>query len=183
MQSVRLSTRTCSKSLAGRGSNPPIRCPPRQQARSTTTDPYIMVGEGDGVSTNILWKHPDNPRLADDVLLEGIGGLIIALLCLTACGIGQAKILEAKDVQFFKVESIGQTPNEHLRLSGLAFNSAMTVKQIAVERHGSQPAVLVYLELARSGKSGSFTYELTIPSWAQQVTFGTAATIIWSRPS
>ncbi len=113
----------------------------------------------------------------------GICRSIIALLCLTACGIGQAKILEAKDVQFFKVETVGQPPDQHLHLSGLAFNSAMVVKQIAAERHGSQLAVLVYLESARPGKSGSFTYELAIPSWAQQITFGTHATIIWSRPT
>jgi hypothetical protein len=116
--------------------------------------------------------------------MKGIIRLILAiasLLCGASCSVNQGEILEAKDVQFLKVETLKQTPGINLRITGLAFKSSMSVDRITEERHGSQLNILVHLKLARPGTSGSFAHEVRVQDWTDHVTFGKAEKIIWSR--
>jgi len=106
---------------------------------------------------------------------------IASLLSGSGCSASQGEILEAKDVQFFKVEALDLTPELKLRISGLAFKSSMSVDRITEERHGSQLNILIFLKVAKPGTSGSFAHEVSIPNWTDQVTFGKAGEVIWSR--
>src|SRR5258708_11291879 len=79
------------------------------------------------------------------------------------CTFMHHEIIESKDVQFFKVEKL---PGEHpvkVRLSGLAFKSAMSVTKITTKIEGSAIIVSVHLALAKPGTSGSFEYDLVVP--------------------
>ena len=91
-------------------------------------------------------------------------------------------LLESKDIQYFKVEEVQATRPTKLVISGLAFNSSMTVKKITTKTTGSAIVVLVYLALSKKGTS-SFAYELTVPDSVNQVKFGSSVTPIWKRGS
>jgi hypothetical protein len=90
-------------------------------------------------------------------------------------------ILEAKDVQFFKVEIVRSATPVRLKISGLAFYSALSVRKITTRTNGHNMVVLVHLGLAKKGESGSFEYELTVPDDVMEVGFGNGAVTIWKR--
>jgi hypothetical protein len=92
-------------------------------------------------------------------------------------------LLESKYVQYFKVEEVQGTRPTRLIISGLAFNSAMTVKRITTKTIGSVIVVSVYLALTKKGTSGSFAYELTVPDSVNEVRFGSSVAPIWKRGS
>lgn len=92
-------------------------------------------------------------------------------------------ILEAKDVQNFRVEEVQGAHPTRLRLSGLAFNSSMGVRAITTKRDGAALVVLIHLSLAHRGNSGNFAYELTVPNSVDEVRFGRNATPIWKGAS
>jgi hypothetical protein len=115
---------------------------------------------------------------------NSIGSVLAVVLCATGCSaMNKDEVVEAKDIQFFKVEPQGQLSSPRLRVSGLVFRSSMSVNRITEARHESQLNLLVHVQLARPGTSGSFSYDVSIPSWAEQVTFGKDSAPIWSRPS
>ncbi len=89
--------------------------------------------------------------------------------------------LESKDVQNFKVEELSGAQPTRLKLSGLAFNSSMGVRQITTKRDGAAIVVFVHLSLAQRRASGNFAYELTVPNSVNEVRFGHSATPIWRR--
>lgn len=90
-------------------------------------------------------------------------------------------LLESKDVQFFKVEELPGARPTKLRISGLAFRSAMSVSKITTKTDGAAIVVLVYLSLAKPATSGSFAYELTVPDTVNEVRFGSSPAPIWTR--
>jgi hypothetical protein len=92
-------------------------------------------------------------------------------------------ILEAKDVQFFKVEENNSNGIQYLKLSGLAFNSSMSVEKITTLEKNGAVTVLVHLFPARAGKSGSFAYVMPIPPSANEVLFGMEGAQLWKRDS
>lgn len=110
---------------------------------------------------------------------------IVAVLAVVGCGLLYSRyfnvILESKDVQFFKVEEIPGSAPTRLRLSGLVFESAMSVRKITEEMKGTNVTVVVRVGLAKSGTSGSFSYELKLPDSIRTVSFGTDSTPIWTR--
>jgi hypothetical protein len=104
---------------------------------------------------------------------------IFALSVTFGCA-AQDMILESKDVQFFKVDTLQASPTK-LKISGLAFKSAMSVKDITATTKESVIVVRVYLAPASSDTSGSFAYELTVPPSVNEVRFGTDTAPIWKR--
>jgi hypothetical protein len=90
-------------------------------------------------------------------------------------------ILEARDVQDFRVREIqGKYPTQ-LMLSGLAFNSSMGVRNITTEREGPVLTVLVHLSLIHRANSGNFTYQMTVPDSVNEACFGRSPIAIWKR--
>jgi hypothetical protein len=90
-------------------------------------------------------------------------------------------ILEARDVQNFRVQEVrGKYPTQ-LRLSGLAFNSSMGIRNITAEREGLVLTVLVHLSLTHRANSGNFTYQMTVPDSVNEVCFGRSPIAIWKR--
>jgi hypothetical protein len=89
-------------------------------------------------------------------------------------------ILEAKDVQNFKVEELPGT-RPVLRISGLAFNSSMGVRKITATSSRATITVLVHLSLADRSKSGNFSYDLNVPDSVARVRFGRNPAPIWER--
>lgn len=102
------------------------------------------------------------------------------MILLTACSSGNKLVLEQKDVQFFQVVNINEKPTT-LKISGLAFHSALAVSEIITKEKESSLLILVYLTPARAGLSGSFNFEVSIPDRVNDVRFGNDRTIIWSR--
>jgi hypothetical protein len=107
--------------------------------------------------------------------------LFLAFLMMGGCAKVFDRILEAKDVQFFKVEELRNTQPVKLRISGLAFNSAMSVRETTTKTDGSVIVVQVHLAPSKPGTSGSFEYELTIPDSVNEVRFGQDAAPVWKR--
>ena len=106
----------------------------------------------------------------------------IALVTSQGCSSMHDFVLESKDVQFFKVEALHDSP-VRLRLSGLAFNSSMSVSRIETKTDSSVITVFVYLSVAKKGMSGSFSYDLAVPDSVNEVRFGNEATPVWKRSS
>lgn len=119
-----------------------------------------------------------------DILFAGT----FAVVCVS-CNAENNMILEYKDVQFFKaIENIGVTSPgttdialTKLKISGLAFHSALVVKKIESEVDGQLLTVYVYLGQAKQGLSGSFSYELIVPELVTEVRFGKDGPVIWTR--
>jgi hypothetical protein len=93
-------------------------------------------------------------------------------------------ILEAKDVQYLKVEELRATRPVKLKISGHPFYSGMVVRSITAKNDG--PVIIVSVHLAAIGlvkpkTSGTFEYELTVPESITEVRFGRSPTPIWKR--
>jgi hypothetical protein len=115
--------------------------------------------------------------------IQGLLLCIVAILSTESCTSVHDVILQEKDAQFFKVEELPGVQPIRLRISGLAFNSAMSVSEITTKADGSTLVVLVHLALTRPGTSGSFVYELAVPETVSEVRFGNSAIPVWKRES
>jgi hypothetical protein len=104
------------------------------------------------------------------------------LLAGSCTGLG-GRVLEVRDVQFFKVEVVQGVLPLRLKISGLAFQSAMSVTKITTKTDGHSIVILVHLGLAKKGTSGSFEYALPVPDEVNEVRFGNDAVIVWRRVS
>ncbi len=110
------------------------------------------------------------------------GALLMAMTTSgLSCAQGKNMILEAKDVQFFKAVELPTQPVVSLRLSGLAFHSALAVEQCTTITEGDSLVVLVHLVRARAGMSGNFECTCPIPPNINTVKFGNARTPVWAR--
>jgi hypothetical protein len=89
-------------------------------------------------------------------------------------------ILAFRDVQFFKVQEISPSPLT-MRLSGLAFHSALAVGNVAAVQSGNSLQVLVHLTQTAPGLSGNFSYDLVVPESIDTVSFGIEKSIVWRR--
>lgn len=105
--------------------------------------------------------------------------LILSMSACNASGVGM--VLEKKDVQFFKVSDIPTRTPHALKISGLAFHSALAVEKISTITEGQSLTVFIHLVPAKPGLSGSFEYELTIPDSISDVKFGNEKVEIWNR--
>lgn len=106
-------------------------------------------------------------------------GLLILTAIIAACA-GSERILESKDVLFFKVQQVASSPLK-IELSGLSGHSAMSVRKITEVVNGESLQIVVYLTLATSGSSGNFDYTVTVPPSANSISFGNEKTVIWTR--
>jgi len=106
--------------------------------------------------------------------------LIAAVLLTTACNAGDDMILEHKDVQLKVTEVPDRTPLV-LKISGLAFHSALAVEKITTKTEESSLIVYVQLTIARPGLSGRFEHELSVPDSVNEVRFGKERFVIWKR--
>jgi hypothetical protein len=113
--------------------------------------------------------------------------IIFTLLCTiltlshVACSADNRMVLEKKDIQFFNVEEKREEEAIILRISGLAFHSSLSVSDIKTEIQGTSLLVFVFLAPARDGRSGSFSFEVSVPASVKDVCFGNEKTIIWER--
>lgn len=107
--------------------------------------------------------------------------LIAAVLLTTACNAGDDMILEYKDVQSFQATVIFDRTPLALKISGLAFHSAMSVEKITTKIEGPLLTIYVHLTVAKSGLSGRFEYELSVPDSVNEVRFGKEKFVIWKR--
>jgi hypothetical protein len=107
--------------------------------------------------------------------------LFVGIL-LGGCDLIREPVLESKDVLGLKVEDHGADGSSpRLKISGLAFNSSMAVDKITTVEKNGAITVLVHLFRARRGTSGSFTYDLAVPTSVNEVRFGEQETEIWHR--
>lgn len=90
-------------------------------------------------------------------------------------------VLEYRDVQGFSCVTEVRDSGTQLRLQGLAFHSALAVKELKTNIEGNTMAVEVFLTPARKGLSGRFDYMLDIPDSVEQVVFGKRRHLIWER--
>jgi hypothetical protein len=95
-------------------------------------------------------------------------------------------ILEAKDVQSFKVEEFQGLYSLKLKISGHPFYSGIVVRSISTKTDG--PAIIVSVHLAVIGlakpeTSGNFNVELMIRDSVNESLFGQSKAPIWKRES
>ena len=99
-----------------------------------------------------------------------------------ACSASDDTILEYKDVNLNVTELPNRTPFT-LKISGLAFHSALSVEKITTKTEGAALIVYVHLTIAKPGLSGRFEHELPVPNSINQVQFGNGKYTIWKRKS
>jgi hypothetical protein len=90
-------------------------------------------------------------------------------------------VLEWKDVfqsQLTEVQSSGQPA---IRVSGLCGQSALSVKDITVQRDGPAELVTVRVSLARRGTSGTFQVDVPVRDDINEIRFGQQKIVIWQR--
>jgi hypothetical protein len=92
----------------------------------------------------------------------------------------EARVLQLKDVQFFKMTQISSSPPK-FEMSGLAFHSALAVEKVLARQAGTNLIVKAYLTRARDDLSGRFNYKFMIPESVTRVLFGTSGDVVWKR--
>lgn len=99
---------------------------------------------------------------------------------LLGCSRFHDTILEADKVQFFKVEEVASSGARRLRLSGLAFYSALCVRKTDTFQSEKALVVIIHLGPAKGNCSGSFSFDVDVPDTVSEVQFGNARKVIWS---
>ena len=108
--------------------------------------------------------------------------LIFVLFLLGACAMYPREVLEKRDAQFFDVDILQEEGACQLKVSGLAFKSAMAVERVEAKKIGkSELNILIHLTQAKKGMSGRFSEVLIVPQAIQIVTFGDGRVPIWRR--
>ena len=100
-----------------------------------------------------------------------VGGVVLA---------DQPTVLEANHVQSFETTVVHAGGHTRLRLSGLAFHSALAVERLERNQDGAVLNLRILLVPTRPGLSGSFDYTIDVPPSVSSVTFGVNGTVIWS---
>ena len=107
--------------------------------------------------------------------------LLSCMFLLAACaGVG-AKTLELRDVQNFSMTETLQDGQWALRLSGLAFHSALAVERVETVRRADALVVKVLLSVETRGKTGQFDFVVDVPPGVERVLFGEEGRQIWPR--
>lgn len=95
---------------------------------------------------------------------------------------GSNMILEAKDAANFSVKASNEGNDLKITISGLAFHSALVVKDIeAKEISKSEMRILVFLMPTNLGYSGKFEYTFKIGPEINTILFGGDKKIVWQR--
>lgn len=93
------------------------------------------------------------------------------------------QVLEYRDVQQFSMEEVHRGHRIPLRLSGLAFHSALAVDGVEEVLEGEKLKVRVWLSLARKGLSGRFEFAVDVPVGVREVVFGDDGYPVWKARS
>jgi hypothetical protein len=91
------------------------------------------------------------------------------------------RTLEFKDVQDFSVTETRREGAVYLRISGLAFHSALAVDHIETFTTGDTLVVKALLIRARKGKSGRFEHVVEVSPAIRRVVFGDDRHQIWPK--
>lgn len=102
---------------------------------------------------------------------------LMALLCCSC--IKTAPRVRSSDIQNLRATYDEQS--SQLRISGLVFHSAWSVKRINERREKLRICLEPILTSSQKCLSGSFEYTLTIPPDVDWVCFGANDQVIWSR--
>lgn len=94
----------------------------------------------------------------------------------------RADILELRDVISFKAEPQLYQDDISLKVSGLAFHSALGVVGYKTERVSQVLWLRIELALVKPGVSGSFEYLLPVGQDINEIRFGNEGKVIWIRP-
>ena len=105
---------------------------------------------------------------------------IIALLSVSCATSGS--VLRYEDVRFFDVEVVRAGPQPAINISGMMANGGLAVESIATQVAGNELVVLINLGVGGPGSPGQFKRYLDIPDGVTSVVFGTAKTVVWTRP-
>lgn len=92
-------------------------------------------------------------------------------------------VLEYEDVHGFSYEVKERPGGSRLRIQGLAFHSALAVKELKTAVEGRTMFVKVLLVPAKTGLSGRFDYQLDVPNNVDSIVFGAQRYPIWKRKS
>ena len=139
-----------------------------------------MCGRGDPDSFSLLDLPPgcrqgmamQMPRIVPALLFVGLA---------VGCAEDRSSVLEVKDVQFFEATASNAEGHTHLHISGLAFHSALAVKELEQNVDGASLHLAIVLVPARPGLSGSFDYVIDVPAACKTVTFGKSNAVVWRR--
>ncbi len=88
-------------------------------------------------------------------------------------------VLSFEDVQNLKVSETSDGEIKQLRISGLAFHSALAVERMTTQIEGSIMLVKIELVPTRPELSGQFAYTVDIPRNVTRVFFGDLRHQIW----
>ena len=92
-------------------------------------------------------------------------------------------VLEKRDIGFFQVEQMGESPVE-LNVAGLAMHSAYVVSKIETFQSDDVLVLKIYSKFvlfAPAGASGSFAYHVVVPETVRKVVLGKEQAVIWMR--
>ena len=105
-------------------------------------------------------------------------GIICSII---GCSYGE-RIIDLKTIApLTVVEKKNQNNDNVLVLSGLIFDSAMSVDEVKVQQNNNEINILVVTQLGGRTKTGRLEYQLTIPPNVVLITFGENREALWSR--
>lgn len=111
-----------------------------------------------------------------------LASVLVAVVALPTGASGcslRRQVLEYKDVGQFSIEEVRYGKARSLRLSGLAFHSALAIDGHEEVMRGDELRVRIFLRLARRDMSGTFDFVVDIPCGVREVRFGDEGHRIW----
>ncbi|MGA7684109.1 MAG: hypothetical protein WCC32_00780 [Terriglobales bacterium] len=114
-------------------------------------------------------------------------GLTIALVVLAIAAtvvvafLHHTTVLEWKWVFQHQITAVQSGGQPAIRISGFCGESALSVKDISIQRSGMAQVVIVRVFLARGGTTGNFQVDVPIEDGINEIRFGKEKVLIWQR--
>ena len=124
--------------------------------------------------------------MARKIMKLGFAVALVALVIAAAVVVGflhQTMVLEWDFVMQRQIIAVQNGGRPAIRISGLSGHSALSVKDISVQRSGSAQLVIVRVFLARRGTTGNFHVDVPVQDGINEIRFGNQEALIWQRPT
>jgi len=110
-------------------------------------------------------------------------GVIVALLALSLTGFFfYGSVVHRNSIQELKIRETRTNGNPEVMVSGRLIGGMMAVRKAEWKQTGRCIILMVRTGITRPGlRDATFHYDIQVPSDVDQISFGTADSVVWTR--
>ena len=109
--------------------------------------------------------------------------LVVLAICATVllALLSHTSVLEWRSVMNSQITTVQSGGQPTVRISGFCGHSALSVKDISVQRSGAAQLLTVRVFLARRGTTGDFQVDVPVLNGINEIRFGRQKVVVWQR--